>query len=111
MDTTVSSTVGVNDSLELMHSFDQEVDPALRKPSAASTPTGFGVIPGSRNENFEPERTRSMRYHGRPLELVAAMLTVAYGRVRTIGPRTAFTAAPDFDKLVDDGMRHRLEAG
>lgn len=101
----------VNDSLELMQSFDDEVDPALRRPSAESTPTGFGVIPGSRSGNWEVERTRSMRYHGRPMELVAAMLTLAYGRVRTICPRPAFTGAPDLDRLVDESTRQRLETG
>jgi hypothetical protein len=101
----------VNDSLELMHSFDDEVDPSLRKPSAESTPTGFGVIPGSRAGNWQVERERSMKYHGRPAELVAAMLTVAYGRVRTLAPRHAFSTDVDLERLVDEPTRTRLEPG
>jgi hypothetical protein len=101
----------VNDSLELMHSFDEELDPALRKPSAASTPTGFGVIPGSMSGDWQVERERSMKYHGRPAELVAAMLTVAYGRVRTLAPRHAFATEVDLERLIDEPTRTRLEPG
>lgn len=101
----------VNDSLELMQSFEHAVDPSLRKPSAASTPTGFGVIPGNRSSDFHIERERSMRYHGRPFELVSAMLTVAYGRTRTLMPRSAFSGDIDLAVLVDEGMRQRLEPG
>ena len=101
----------VNDSLELMHSFDEELDPSLRKPSAASTPTGFGVIPGNQTGNWQIERERSMRYHGRPAELVAAMLTVAYGRIKTIPPRLSFTTEVDLERLIDEAMRLKLEPG
>lgn len=101
----------VNDSLELMHSFDEEVDPSLRKPSGESSPTGFGVISGSQNGNWQIERERSMRYHGRPAELVSAMLTVAYGRVKTIPPRSLFLSEVDLERLVDEPTRTRLEPG
>jgi hypothetical protein len=101
----------VNDSLELMHSFDEELDPSLRKPSAESTPTGFGVISGSQIGNWQIERERSMKYHGRPAELVSAMLTVAYGRVKTIPPRSSFMTEVDLGWLIDEPMRIKLEPG
>jgi hypothetical protein len=101
----------VNDSLELMHSFDEELDPSLRKPSAASTPTGFGVISGSQTGNWQIERERSMKYHGRPAELVSAMLTVAYGRIKTIPPRSSFAAEVNLEWLIDEAMRAKLEPG
>jgi hypothetical protein len=94
-----------------MHSFDEEVDPSLRKPSAESTPTGFGVIAGNQTGNWQVERERSMRYHGRPAELVSAMLTVAYGRIKTVPPRSAFTVDVDLERLLDDSMQTRLEPG
>ena len=101
----------VNDSLEMTLMFDDELDPSLRRPSAASTPTGFGVIPDSRSGNWQVEKEKSMKYLARPYELVAAMLTVAYGRSRTLPPRAAFHTPVDLDRLIDADTRQRLEPG
>ena len=101
----------VNDSLEMTLMFDDELDPSLRRPSAASTPTGFGVIPDSRSGNWQVEKEKSMKYQSRPYELVAAMLTVAYGRSRTLPPRAAYTTSVDLDRLIDMDTRQHLEPG
>jgi hypothetical protein len=97
----------VNHSVELMQSFDDDLDPSLTRTGSNNTPTGFGVIPNDQ-AGQTPPRERSMKYHARPYELVTAMLHVAYGRKRHIAPRAPLHKDLDIGKLVDEGMRARI---
>ena len=55
-----------------------------------------------RAEAMASEQIRNMKLHGRPLELVTAMLGSVYGRkIRKL----------DLGRLVDDEMRRKLEPG
>nr|ODN95589.1 hypothetical protein L204_04130 [Cryptococcus depauperatus CBS 7855] len=57
-------------------------------------------------------KTKSIKLHGRPLELTCAMLRVAYGRKEKKGKRLRLEDDEiEIDSLVDDTMRSRLEPG
>lgn len=104
-DTDAESSTLANTALalRLMQTFDGELDPSLR----AGGPS-FGAIPDA---NAFIDQDRTMKFQTRPYELVAAMLTVAYGRTKTTPPKLAFYQDVNLDKLVDSEMRSRLEPG
>lgn len=80
-----------------------ELDPSLRWSGPA-----FGAIPDS---NIWTGQEGNTKYYMRQYELVTAMLSVAYGRIRTTPPKLAFGYDIDLDKFVDAGLRQRLEPG
>lgn len=55
-------------------------------------------------------RTKSMKLHCRPLELVCAMLKVAYGKTQMRGGRKAVDDL-SLEYLIDADLRHRLDKG
>lgn len=104
---------GVNHSLEVMHGIHPSLewsgdngepalyssDPFLKSSPLSST---FGASP----------MTNTMKLHGRPLELVCAMLRTAYSKSDIKDGRTALTMERiNWAELVDVPMREKLEIG
>jgi len=101
---------GVNHSLDLIHGFhpaDATNSTPLFAPSSA-----FRINPDQQAENGDSHRVQSMRFHGRPLVLVCAMLRVAYGKNEAKISRQLVTPEEvDLGELADHDMRARLEPG
>ncbi|WVQ75062.1 hypothetical protein IAR50_004671 [Cryptococcus sp. DSM 104548] len=67
---------------------------------------------GARGLEGESGKTKSIKLHGRPLELACAMLRVAYGRNDKRGRRMRLEDDEiELEDLVDDNMRVRLRVG
>ncbi|ODN78552.1 hypothetical protein L202_04168 [Cryptococcus amylolentus CBS 6039] len=67
---------------------------------------------GARGLDGESGKTKSIKLHGRPLELACAMLRVAYGRNDKRGKRVRLEDDEvELEDLVDDDMRLRLRKG
>ena len=103
----------VNHSLDLIHAF-HPADVTNAKSLFAPT-SPFLAAAGQRQRRSEDRNShhvRSMRFHGRPLELVCAMLRVAYGKTESRTARQSVGLEDlDLDELVDRDMRARLEPG
>lgn len=102
---------GVNHSLDLIHAFhpaDTTNPDSLFAPSSAFLNTPDSKIEA---ESRDAQHTRSIRFHGRPLELVCAMLRVAYGKTKMRSKQQVGMDDLSLDGLVDHDMRARLEPG
>lgn len=103
----------VNHSLNLMQAF-QPVEPSLNAPP----PSDFGFPPRNPELYFSPggqtetHQVRSLKLHGRPLELVCAMLQVAYKK-NSPARRKAFVEFGDVElnEMLDQKMLAVLEPG
>lgn len=85
---------------------------ALGDETAGGAAAAGGPMPpyGSR-EPAESWQSKSLKLHGRPLELVCAMLSVAYGKrsLKRAGVEEGYEV--DLEGLADADMRLRLEPG
>ena len=87
-------------------------DHSTGRPALVNLLHGFQPFPHPQpNPSTAPTRghddrtqahIRNMKLHGRPLNLMAAMLGAAYGST---------VSSVDLSELIDDGMRRRLEPG
>ncbi|ORX36357.1 hypothetical protein BD324DRAFT_651597 [Kockovaella imperatae] len=83
--------------VDLLHG----IDPYPNRPSGYDLLAEFNFTPPAAEE-MSAEKLRNTKLHGRPLELVAAMLGSVYGRkVKKL----------DLGRLVDDHVRMKLEPG
>lgn len=109
-----SQTANIDHTLDILHGFNPlENSPTWTLADAAAgngTDTG-SMPPYSRADAGGNHQAKSMKLHGRPLELVCAMLSVAYGKrsMKRAGVEEAFDV--DLEVLVNHEMRSRLEPG
>ena len=109
-----SERIGSSHSRDVLRDFVPDFHTAYPSASNGYSATDDDLASPERgmSRGARPCQIRGMRYHGRPLELVCAMLRVAYERrqVRS-GRQGVATEEVDLDKLVDHDMRARLEPG
>lgn len=89
--------------------FSQELNPVVNEYGTAvrtSTKPSYGS-----REPPEDYQSQSMKLHGRPLELVSAMLNVAYGKRGVKRLRTDEGSELDMGKVVGPDLRNKLEQG
>ena len=108
---TLSQVASIDHTLDILHGLNPlEHSPAWTLADAANGGAeGAGMSYAS--EPSESYQSKSMKLHGRPLELVCEMLGVAYGKrgTRRAGVEEAFDI--DLEALVSHEMRSRLEPG
>lgn len=110
-------SAGTDFNLDVMHGFHPSQSSAewsLQKSqelSASLISDGEKMPPFGSGEPTESFQSKSIKLHGRPYELVCAMLSVAYGRkgLRRAGTEPGFDL--DLNALADQEMRTRLEPG
>ena len=92
-------------SVDVLHGF--------RLEESTSKSAGGGVVmpPYGSSAPMESPQSKSMKLHGRPLELVCAMIGVAYGK-RVVGERITMDSGDlQLDKMVDQEMKEKLRDG
>lgn len=113
----VSRNGNINHSLDVMHGIQPGLEWDEQFPSWGQHDTSRDpfALSGASTAGFESRvsessQVKSIKLHGRPLELVCAMLKVAYAKCTIKGGRKAAEEI-DLDSLVDADMRRRLERG
>ncbi|ORY34858.1 hypothetical protein BCR39DRAFT_585803 [Naematelia encephala] len=101
----------LNHTLDLMHGFTPALDDGTII-SLDEVPIDPHLTAQNGASPAEAPRVKSMKLHGRPMELVCAMLKVAYGKQRKVFRKKLLDEEDlDLDLLVDSRMRTRLEPG
>ena len=102
-----TSGSAIDHTLDVLH----DMDPP-HGSTANTTWSQGGTPPQGESEALEAPRTNSIKFHGRPLELLCVMLRVAYGK-RTIRRGESRQEIDDLDlsTLVDPELKPALEIG
>jgi hypothetical protein len=121
---TASSTPGksgqglVDHTLDILHGLNPAdtsawslVDALGEGSGGDAAPVGGPMPPYGSREPAESWQSKSLKLHGRPLELVCAMLSVAYGKrdLKRAGAEEGYEV--DLERLVNAEMRSRLDPG
>jgi hypothetical protein len=114
--TSTELAASIDHTLDILHGFAPLEDSpgwTLADAGASGTEgTDAGIMPPYRNsEPNESDQSKTLKLHGRPLELVCAMLGVAYGKRPMKRSVVEEFCEVDLEALVDHDMRARLEPG
>ena len=114
--TGTSVPANIDHTLDILHGFTPlEDSPGWTLADAGATGTdgteGGPLPPYGNREPNESDQSKTLKLHGRPLELVCSMLSVAYGKKPLKRSTVEEYCDVDLEALVDNDMRARLEPG